>query len=201
MKPPRARLPLVSTESSLFVSHAGRPYSAHFWLTALSWAIASMDPTTAIGVAAGILQFACFSAKAIATIREVAKAGSTAGNAHTLLLTKDLQHVAGQLDTTCDLGSSDHALALKEIVADCEQSCVKLTELLTALSMGTTTLQTANSKEPTAKARWNLRGRLGFKKIEIGIKSIWKKEEIEELEMRIAKSRDQVMLRLQTLLV
>lgn len=46
-----------------------------------------------------------------------------------------------------------------------------------------------------------LEGRLGFKKIEIGIKSIWKKEEIKELEMRIAKSRDQVMLRLQTLLV
>lgn len=160
-----------------------------------------MDPCAAIGVAAGILQFACFSAKAIATIREVSKAGSTAGNAQTLLLTKDLQHVAGQLDTTCDLGSSAHALALKEIVTDCEQSCAKLTELLTSLSLETTTPQTVNSKEPKARARWSLRSRLGFKKIEIGIKSIWKKEEIEGLEMRIAKSRDQVMLRLQTLLV
>jgi len=160
-----------------------------------------MDPSAAIGVAAGILHFACFSAKAIASIREVAKAGSTASNAQTLLLTKDLSDVASQLDTTCDLGSSDHALALKEIVADCQQSCAKLTELLTALSLESTTLQATNSKEPVARARWSVRGRLGFKKIEIGIKSIWKKEEIEELEMRIGKSRDQVMLRLQTLLL
>jgi hypothetical protein len=160
-----------------------------------------MDPSAAIGVAAGVLQFACFSAKAIASIREVAKAGLTASNAQTLLLTKDLGDVTAQLDTTCDLGSSDHALALKEIVADCQQSCAKLTELLTTLSLESTTLQTANSKKPAARARWSLRGRLRFKKIEIGIKSIWRKEEIEELEMRIGKSRDQVMLRLQTLLV
>lgn len=160
-----------------------------------------MDPSAAIGVAAGILQFACFSAKAIATIREVSKAGSTSGNAHTLLLTKDLQDVAGRLDTTYDLGLSDHALVLNEIVADCEQNCAKLTELLTALSLEITTPQAVNFEEPPARARWSLRGKLEFKKIEIGIKSIWKKEEIEELEMRIAKSRDQVMLRLQTLLV
>ncbi|KAK1827512.1 hypothetical protein QBC39DRAFT_291206 [Podospora conica] len=158
-----------------------------------------MDPSAAIGVAAAVLQFACFSTKAIASIREVAKAGSTASNAHTLLLTKDLNDVAGQLVTTCDLGSSDHALALKEIVADCAQSCAQLTQLLTALSLETTTLHTASPQEPAARSRW--RSKLAFKKIQVGIKSVWKKEEIEELEMRIGKSRDQVMLRLQTLLV
>lgn len=100
------------------------------------------------------------------------------------------QDTSKPIHTTCDLGSSAHALALKEIVTDCEQSCAKLTELLTSLSLETTTPQTINSKEPTARARWSLRSKLGFNKIEIGIKSIWKKEEIEELEMRIAKSRD-----------
>lgn len=134
-----------------------------------------MDPITAVGFAASILNFIDFSHKLISGTLEVIKSGSTSENAHVSVVINDLHAVTKELDK-CPPGNSKHDEALNTLASECKVLSEELQKLLEKLKV-------------TAKnSKW--------KSIKTTLRSMWKKGEVAELEGRLDTYRSQILLRL-----
>jgi hypothetical protein len=134
-----------------------------------------MDPITAVGFAASILNFIDFSHKLISGTLEVIKSGSTSENAHVSVVINDLHAVTKELDYP-PTGKSKHEDALNTLASECKGLSEELQQLLEKLKV-------------TAKnSKW--------KSVKTALRSMWKKGEVAGLESRLHTYRSQILLRL-----
>jgi hypothetical protein len=93
-----------------------------------------MDPVTAIGLAASILNFVSFSWGLIKGTTEIYHSanGALEENERIEVVIRDLDRIAGDLGKGCT-GSTSPELAVKELAEDCKEDSAKLLGLLKKL--------------------------------------------------------------------
>lgn len=134
-----------------------------------------MDPITAVGFAASILNFIDYSHKVVTGTIEVFRSGSTAKNVHISEVISDLQDAAKDL-TKLPPGRSDHEKALHQLSASCQELAKELTNLLARLST------------TDRHSKWT--------SVRVALRSMRKDGKVAELESTLDKYRSQVLLRL-----
>ena len=134
-----------------------------------------MDPITALGFAASILNFVDFSYQVISGTFEVIKSGSTSETAQVSVVIDDLHNVTKELSNR-PVGSSKHDDALNELALECKEASKDLQNILEKL------------KTEVGSPVW--------KSIRVVLRSKWKKGEIADLDKRLARYRSQILLRL-----
>jgi hypothetical protein len=134
-----------------------------------------MDPVTAVGFAANILNFIDYSHKVVTGTVEVFKSGSTSKNIHISEIISDLKDAAEQL-RKCPPSKSNHEKALHQLSAPCQELAQRLINLLTRLST------------TPGKSKWM--------SVRVVLRSMRKDGEVEELEKSLDKYRSQILLRL-----
>ncbi|KAI5864372.1 hypothetical protein GGS23DRAFT_496621 [Durotheca rogersii] len=142
----------------------------------------TMDPISAIGIAAGVLSFIDFAGKLVRGVYEVAGSanGAAEENAHIDTVIQDLKDVTNAIDVDFR-GYSKHEKELAKLASQCGTLSRDLRKTLRSLEV-----QQGNVPWQAIKARW---------------KVITRRDKIESMEKRIDKYRDEIMLRLQMLLV
>lgn len=141
-----------------------------------------MDPVSAIGLASSILTFVEFSSKLVRGIYDVASSadGATEENTHIGVVMRDLEDVTDAIEVDFK-GSSKQ-----------EKELIKLASKCAALS---------RDLQKTLKSVKVQRGNVPWQTIKAGWKTVTKKDKIESMEKRIAKYREELMLRLHMLLM
>ena len=134
-----------------------------------------MDPITAVGFAASILNFIDYSHKVVTGTIEVFRSGSTAKNVHISEVISDLQDAAKDL-TKLPPGRSYHEKALHQLSASCQELAKELTTLLARLST------------TDRHSKWT--------SVRVALRSMRKDGKVAELESTLDKYRSQVLLRL-----
>jgi hypothetical protein len=134
-----------------------------------------MDPVTAVGFAANILNFIDYSHKVVTGTVEVFKSGSTSKNVHVSEIIGDLKDAAEQM-RKWPPGKSGHEKALHQLSAPCQELAQRLINLLARLST------------TPGKSKWM--------SVRVVLRSMRKDGEIEELEKTLDKYRSQILLRL-----
>jgi hypothetical protein len=134
-----------------------------------------MDPVTAVGFAANILNFIDYSHKVVTGTVEVFKSGSMSKNIHISEIISDLNDAAEQL-RKCPPSKSNHENALHQLSAPCQELAQRLINLLTRLST------------TPGKSKWM--------SVKVVLRSMRKNGEVEELEKSLDKYRSQILLRL-----
>jgi N-terminal domain on NACHT_NTPase and P-loop NTPases len=135
----------------------------------------TMDPITTVGFASSSLTFIDFSQRLISGTFEVIKSESTSENVHVSVVINDLRDATKELSNH-PLGLSKHEHALQTLASECQELSEDLQKLLNKLMV------TAES------SKW--------KSAKIALRSMWKKEEVAELQNRLDKYRSQILLRL-----
>jgi hypothetical protein len=140
-----------------------------------------MDPVTAIGFAASILQFVDFSWSLLTGTYEVYKSasGTTAQNAHINTVIQDLHEVTEGLDLDVR-AKSKHEKALKALASECKKLSKELLQLLEKLKTG--------EKSST------------WKSLKVKLASMLKAKEVANLEKRLGEYRSQILLRINIML-
>lgn len=132
-----------------------------------------MDPISAVSLAGTVVQLVDFSIKIVSKSSELYRSGSDGPveNQSIDKATKDLTKLNDQL--------KDSSVSDSDLLELCKACGDAADELLTALS----------------KVKVDGKGRTwqSFRK---ALRSIWSKEEIQELEKRLARFRDELNLRL-----
>ena len=141
-----------------------------------------MDPVSAIGLASSILTFVEFSSKLVKGIYEVAGSanGVTEENAHIGVVMQDLEDVTDAIEVDFK-GSSKQEKDLIKLASKCAVLSRDLQKTLKSVKV-----QRGNVRWQTIKAAW---------------KTLTKKDKIENMEKTISQYRDELMLRLQMLLM
>jgi uncharacterized protein Yka (UPF0111/DUF47 family) len=134
-----------------------------------------MDPITAVGFAASILNLIDYSHKVITGTIEVFKSGSTSQNVHISEIIDDLEDTAAEL-SKWPPGKSNHEKDLRQLSVSCQELAQRLINLLARL---TTT---------PGKSKWM--------SVKVALRSMRKDGEVEELEKQLDKYRSQILLRL-----
>ncbi|TRX88400.1 hypothetical protein FHL15_010713 [Xylaria flabelliformis] len=139
-----------------------------------------MDPLTALGLAAGVVQFVSFASHLISRTKEIH--GSASGQAkETLTLEKTyttLQDLSLRLETSSKRNPKleivekktdfiKHVFAINDLSRTCESDCRRLLEIVSKLK----------AVEGESHRRWQT-----FK---VALKTVWKGNEIIELENRL----------------
>lgn len=140
-----------------------------------------MDPASAIGLAAAILQFVEIGATVCGRMHEVASSttGLTKENAHLNLTVEELSNVTGGLITSLN-GNTKHEAELVKLAGQCRDLSVELTELLSKLK----------SKND---------GRL-WSSVRAAWKSTVQEKKLSSIERRLGVYRAQIILRLNIML-
>lgn len=140
-----------------------------------------MDPVSAIGLAANILQFVEFGANLCGRIHEVASSatGLTEENAHLNVTVDELRNVTDGLITNLK-GNTKHEAELVKLAGQCRDLAAELTGMLSKLK---------SKKEDrfwsSVRAAW---------------KSTIKEKKIASIERRLGEYRAQIILRLNFML-
>ena len=92
-----------------------------------------MDPVTAVGFAASILNLIDYSHKVVTGTIEVFKSGSTSQNVHISEVIGDLKDAAAEL-RKWPPGKSSHEKALRQLSASCQELAQRLINLLARLT-------------------------------------------------------------------
>ncbi|OJI98022.1 hypothetical protein ASPVEDRAFT_441075 [Aspergillus versicolor CBS 583.65] len=140
-----------------------------------------MDPMSAIGVAANILQFVEFGAKLCGRIQEVASSatGLTEENAHLDSTVDELRNVTDGLITNLK-GNTQHEAELVKLAAQCRDLSAELTDMLSKL-------------KPKKDDRF-------WSSIRAAWKSTVKEKKVLSIERRLGEYRAQIILRLNFML-
>lgn len=138
-----------------------------------------MDPLTAFGLAAGVVQFVSFASHLITKTKEIhVSASGRADDVATLETTYTRLHELSQCLETCSrpdptltgfVGNSQDAkniLAIKDLSRSCESDCQKLLKIVEKL-------QTSDDSHH----RWQT--------FRVALRTVWKGNEIAELEERL----------------
>jgi hypothetical protein len=137
-----------------------------------------MDPLTALDVVGNVIQVIDFSAKVISRSAEIYDSGGLVGNSELKRVTVDLlsfsQNLEKSLGTAPNASPSD--AAEQALGKDCQRVA---SELLFALE---------KIKSKNKPGKWD-----SFRQ---ALLTIWKKDQIEELEKRLDRIRQQLLLRL-----
>jgi hypothetical protein len=140
-----------------------------------------MDPVTAVGFAASILNFIDFSWNLVQGTYEVYKSGSgaTAENAQISTILEDLQEVTEGLHSDLKVGS-EYAKQLSKLA----NNCLGLSRDLTK------TLEKLRVKE-----------RNSWQSVKVAWSSMRKKKEVASIEKRLGDYRSEIILRLNMMLL
>jgi hypothetical protein len=140
-----------------------------------------MDPITAVGFAASILQFIDFSWGLIAGTYEVYKSatGTTFENAHISTVVDDLERVTDGLISDFE-GKTKHEKELCKLADKCHDLSQDLLKLLKKLQVS----------EKISK----------WKSLKVKVASMRKEKEIASIEDRLDKYRSQILIRLNFML-
>jgi hypothetical protein len=141
-----------------------------------------MDPVTAVGFAASILNFVDFSWNLVQGTYEVYKSGSgaTAENAQISTILEDLQEVTEGLHSDLKVGSK-YAKQLSKLAKNCLDLSLDLTKILEKLRV-----KERNSSWQAAKVAWL---------------SMRKEKEVASIEKRLGGYRSEIILRLNMMLL
>jgi len=142
-----------------------------------------LDPFTALGLASNIVQFIDFASDLFLKSKELAKStsGATKENEELEKATERLQHLCADLKWSCRTGPktarrSDDEAVLSELASKCTATA---DDLLFALE--------------------GLRAQGGTKKLQSfrkALQTVWKKDKIREMEMKLATHRRELTLQL-----
>jgi hypothetical protein len=140
-----------------------------------------MDPITAVGFAASILQFIDFSWGVITGTYEVYKSatGTTLENAHINTVVNDLERVTDGLISDIE-GKTKHEKELCKLADKCHNLSQDLSKILKKLQ-----ISEENSK---------------WKSLKVKIASMRKEKEIASIENRLDKYRSQILVRVNFML-
>ena len=140
-----------------------------------------MDPISAIGFAASILQFIQFSASLVRGAYEIqhSSTGTTAQNAEISNVISDLQEVTDGLRAEFR-GSNKHEKALLKLAKQCHAASEDLMKVLGKLKMK------GDSKWESVKVKWM---------------SIRKEKEVTSIEKRLSAYRTELLLRLSLMML
>jgi hypothetical protein len=140
-----------------------------------------MDPITAVGFAASILQFIDFSWGVITGTYEVYKSatGTTLENAHINTVVNDLERVTDGLISDIE-GKTKHEKELCKLADKCHDLSQDLSKILKKLQ-----ISEKNSK---------------WQSLRVKIASMRKEKEIASIENRLDKYRSQILVRLNFML-
>jgi hypothetical protein len=140
-----------------------------------------MDPVTAVGFAASILQFIEFSWGVIAGSYEVYKSttGTTPENAHISTIIDDLEKVTDGLPSDVS-GKTKHEKELCKLADKCHDLSQDLSKILKRL-------QTTEKN-----SKWQ--------SLKVKVASMRKEKEISSIENRLDKYRSQILIRLNFML-
>lgn len=135
-----------------------------------------MDPVTAVGLAASILQFIDFSWSLVQGSYEIyrSEAGTTPENAHIRNVILDLRQVTEDMDSDIK-GQTKHEKALRKLAQKCQDLSSKLAKILEELKM-------------KGDTRWE--------SLRIKWKSMRKEKDVAIIEKRLIEYRAEIMLRL-----
>ncbi|KAI1849815.1 hypothetical protein JX266_004764 [Neoarthrinium moseri] len=138
-----------------------------------------MDPITAVGFAAGILNFIEFSSTLVRGTLEVyhSTSGTTTDNTHSGKLLADLQEVTQELEVRFDVESGDQTA---KALATLATKCMELSNELAAI------LQKLEARG--RNKRW--------KSFQVAFFGVVKQNSIASIEKRLAEYRSQIILRL-----
>jgi hypothetical protein len=141
-----------------------------------------MDPVTAVGFAASILNFIDFSWNLVQGTYEVYKSGSgaTAENAQISTILEDLQEVTEGLHSDLKVGSK-YAKQLSKLAKNCLDLSRDLTKILEKLRV-----KERNSSWQAVKVAWL---------------SMRKEKEVASIEKRLGDYRSEIILRLNMMLL
>jgi hypothetical protein len=138
-----------------------------------------MDPITAVGFAASILNFVDFSWTLIKGAYEVYEFGTTAKNTRITTVLSDLEGITKSLQSDVE-GNTPHVKDLKSLAAE----CVKVSQELSAI------LKELEVKE----------GNKIWRSLESKWKSMRKEKDIAAIEQKLIEYRLQLLLRLNLML-
>ena len=138
-----------------------------------------MDPITAVGFAASILNFVDFSWTLIKGSYEVYELGTTSDNMRITSVLSDLEGITKSLQADVK-GSSPHVKDLKSLAAECIEVSQELSAILKDLEM-----KEGNKIWRSLEAKW---------------KSMRKEKEIAAIEQKLIEYRLQLLLRLNLIL-
>jgi len=169
MKP--TTLPFLQPDTYIFflsLDHSGE-HSIH------DLKLSEMDPITAVGFAASILNFVDFAHKVVTGTIEVFKSGRTSKNAHVSEVINDLKDATNDL-TRVPPGRSEQQKALYQLSASCQELGKELTTLLERLST------------TPGQSKWT--------SIRVALRSMRKEGKVAEMESTLDRYRSQTLLRL-----
>jgi hypothetical protein len=143
-----------------------------------------MDPFTAIGFASNIAQFVGYAANLVRTAVEIEQsAEGRAGQVTTLdtlytQLSKFNGHLVTSLDSNRHVDASHEVWeSLRSLAKLSKEDCDKL-------------LRTVGQLKTTSKGKWQ--------SFRAALRTLWKKDEIEELEKRLQRTQTALMLHICT---
>jgi hypothetical protein len=130
-----------------------------------------MDPITAFSVACGVIQVVDFGLQAAKKGREIYRDGSLSQNQHIEYATRNLNQASTSLEQSLKtLGTtkqhSKDDVELRNLAVDCQEASKDLLSELEGLKL--------DPKKPSKRQA-----------VKKGIKSIWKKDRIEELQRKL----------------
>ncbi|KPM44185.1 hypothetical protein AK830_g2336 [Neonectria ditissima] len=157
-----------------------------------------MEWAAAVGVASGILSFVTFTHEAFKVIRQVLDHGSTADNEHCELLAGDMNEVLSRIRERAPLEGSDHANALEDIAKQTEKDGLELVQILTRLQPPPKDDDTTPSQGKLKRTTDAIKN--SAEKAKRAALTLAKRREVDDLERRIDKSRNQLVMRMQVLL-
>lgn len=146
-----------------------------------------LEPFSAIGLAGNICQFLDFGGKILSSGREIYQSvdGSAPRNVELVIVYSDLSSLASRLRQPTSQATSlpDNGDDQLRLIA---QSCYSLAkELLSAL-------EKLRLDPKQSHRRW--------KSVRQAIKSVWKEDQIQDMERRLSTFRQQLLLRLLSIL-
>lgn len=147
-----------------------------------------LEPFSAIGLAGNICQFLDFGGKILSQGREIYQSvdGSAPRNVELIVVYSDLSSLASRLGQPTNQATSVPANTGDEQLRLIAQSCYALAkELLSAL-------EKLKVDPNQSHRRW--------KSVRQAIKSVWKEDQIQDTERRLGTFRQQLLLRLLSIL-
>jgi hypothetical protein len=154
--------------------------SPDLWFVELSPAMV-LDPMSALSLAANIVQFVDFTSKIVSKGRRIylSKCGALPKNLELEVVTNDLSRLAESLrnDGISTGTMSEEETSLQTMCDECSKIAEELLRRLEKLEV-----------KSDAKQR-------GWKSLRQALKSVWNKEELDELSERLMHFRDQLQFR------
>lgn len=147
-----------------------------------------MDPLTALGLAAAVVQFVGFASHLVSKIKEIQESATGQSKQAATLETiyTQLQHLNSRLELSSKRdprlevvqGSTDlvaHVFAINDLSRICEGDCQRLLDIVRKLQVGN-----------DSRRRWQ--------SFRVALKTIWKGSEITDLEQRLHSTQTTLTL-------